>query len=117
MSIEGVILSNHLILYLPLLLLPSIFPSIRLFSNELAFHIRWPEYRSFSFSTDRLGWNFCEVGGGGQRQRLAQRAKLNFSRTPTFVGLFIPDIFGSQVNLFSSRPALQRAANLSLSCA
>ena len=43
-------LSNHLILCCPLLLLPSIFPSIRVFSNESAFHIRWPKYWSFSFS-------------------------------------------------------------------
>ena len=48
--IESVMLSNHLILYCPLLLLPSVFPSIRVFSNELAFHIRWPKYWSFSFS-------------------------------------------------------------------
>ena len=50
MSIESVIPSNHLILCRPLLLLPSIFPSIRVFSNELALCIRWPEYLSFSFS-------------------------------------------------------------------
>ena len=49
-SIELVIPSNHLILCLPLLLLPSIFPSIRVFSNESLLHIRWPEYWSFSFS-------------------------------------------------------------------
>ena len=49
MSIESVMPSNHLILC-PLLILPSIFPSIRVFSNESAFHIRWPEYWSFSFS-------------------------------------------------------------------
>ena len=42
--------SNHLILCRPLLLLPSIFPSIRVFSNESALHIRWPKYWSFSFS-------------------------------------------------------------------
>ena len=42
--------SNHLILFHPLLLLPSIFPSIRVFSNELVLHIRWPKYWSFSFS-------------------------------------------------------------------
>ena len=41
--------SNHLILYRPLLFLPSIFPSIRVFSNESALHIRWPKYWSFSF--------------------------------------------------------------------
>ena len=50
MSIESVMPSNHLIICLPLLLLPSIFPSIRVFSNELALHIRWPKYWSFSFS-------------------------------------------------------------------
>ena len=42
--------SNHLILCHPLLLLPSIFPSIRVFSNESAFHIKWPKYWSFSFN-------------------------------------------------------------------
>ena len=42
--------SNHLILCRPLLLLPSIFPSIRVFSNESALHVRWPKYWSFSFS-------------------------------------------------------------------
>ena len=50
MSIESVIPSNHLILSGPLLLLPLIFPSIRVFSNESALHIRWPKYWSFSFS-------------------------------------------------------------------
>ena len=49
-SIELVMPSNHLILRCPLLLLPSIFPSIRVFSNELALCIRWPKYWSFSFS-------------------------------------------------------------------
>ena len=49
MSIVSVIPSNHLILCGPLLLLPSIFPSIRAFSNESALHIRWPKYWSFSF--------------------------------------------------------------------
>ena len=50
MSIELVIPSNHLIFSYPLLLLPSNFPSIRVFSSESALHIRWPKYRSFSFS-------------------------------------------------------------------
>ena len=50
MSIESVMPSNHLFLCCPLLLLPSIFPSIRVFSSELALHIRWPKYWSFSFS-------------------------------------------------------------------
>ena len=50
MSIESVMPSNHLILCVPLLLPYSIFPSIRVFSNESVLHIRWPKYWSFSFS-------------------------------------------------------------------
>ena len=50
MAIESVMPSNHLILCRPLLLLPSIFPSIRVLSNESAFRIRWPKYWSFSFN-------------------------------------------------------------------
>ena len=50
MSIEPVMPSNHLIFCHPLLLPPSIFPSIRVFSNESVLHIRWPKYWSFSFS-------------------------------------------------------------------
>ena len=67
MSIESVMLSNHLILCHPLLLLPSIFPSIRVFSNESGLCIRWPKYWSFSFRISpsneysglisfRMGW-------------------------------------------------------------
>ena len=50
MSIESVMPSSHLILYSPLLLLPSMFPRIRVFTNELALRIRWPKYWSFNFS-------------------------------------------------------------------
>ena len=50
MSIKSVMPSNHLILCCPLLLPPSIFPSIRVFSSESVLHIRWPKYWSFSFS-------------------------------------------------------------------
>ena len=50
MSIDSVMPFNHLILCCPLLLLPSIFPSIRVFSNKSVLHIRWPKYWSFSFS-------------------------------------------------------------------
>ena len=67
MSIEAMMPSNHLILCHPLLLLPSIFPSIRVFSNESALRIRWPKYWSFSFNicpfnehsrliSFRMGW-------------------------------------------------------------
>ena len=58
-SVESVMPSNHIILYRPLLLMPSIFPSIRVFSNESALCIRWPKYWSFSFnispSNEHLG--------------------------------------------------------------
>ena len=67
MSTELVMPSNHLILCCPLLLLPSIFLSIRVFSNELALHIRWPKYWSFSFSIipskEIPGWSSSEWTG------------------------------------------------------
>ena len=55
MSIESVVPSNHLTLCHLLLLLPSVFPSIRDFSNEFALHIRWPKYWSFSISPEYSG--------------------------------------------------------------
>ena len=75
MSIKSVMPSNHLILCCPLLFLPSIFPSSRVFSNESAIHIRWPKYWSFSFSISpsnehsgmisfRIGWfNLLAIQG------------------------------------------------------
>ena len=56
-SIESMMPSNHLILCHPLLLLPSIFPSIRVFTNELALRIRWPKYWSFSINPSWTGWH------------------------------------------------------------
>ena len=56
MSIESVMSSNHLILCCPLLLLPSIFPSIRVFFNELALHIRWPKFQSLVVPMNIQGW-------------------------------------------------------------
>ena len=75
MPIESMMPSNHLILFFPLLLPSSIFPSIRVFSNESILHIGWPEYWSFSFSInpsneysglisftiDRLEWNIIQI--------------------------------------------------------
>src|SRR5574340_1270492 len=65
MSMESLMPFNHLILCHPLLLLPSIFPSIRVFSNESALHIRWPKYWSFSFnispSNEHLGVIFFRM--------------------------------------------------------
>ena len=54
MSTESVVPSNHFILFHPLLLLPSIFPSIRVFSNDSVLHIRWPKYWSLSLSTSSV---------------------------------------------------------------
>ena len=66
MSIESVMASNHLILCHPLLLLPSIFPSIRVFSNESTLPIRWPKYWSFSFiispSNEYSGLTSLQIG-------------------------------------------------------
>ena len=74
MSIESMMPSNHLILCHPHLLLPSVFPNIRIFSNELALSIRWPKYWSFSFSNSLsngysvliplglTGWYPCSPG-------------------------------------------------------
>ena len=59
MSIQSVMPSKHLILCRPLLLLPSVFPRIRVFSNESVLHIRWPKYWSFSFSISPS--NECSV--------------------------------------------------------
>ena len=56
MSNVSVMPSNHLILCRPLLLHPSIFPSIRVFSNKSVLHIRWPKYMSFSFSISTSSW-------------------------------------------------------------
>ena len=56
MSIDSMMTSNHLIFCRPLLLLPSIFPSIRVFSNESVLRIRWPKYWSFSFSIVPSRW-------------------------------------------------------------
>ena len=81
-SIESVMLSDHFILCHPLLLLPSVFPSIRIFSNESAVRIRWPKYWSFSFSISssneysglisfRMGW-FYLLAVQGTLKRLLQ---------------------------------------------
>ena len=85
MSIESVMPSNHLILCHPLLLLPSIFPSIRVFSSESALHIRWPKYWNFSFSISlsneysglisfRIDWFDFLVVQGSLRSLLQQHS-------------------------------------------
>ena len=84
MSVESVMLSNHLILCCPLLLLPSIFPSIRVFSNESALRLRWPKYWSFSISPSneysglisfRIDWFDLLVQGTLKRLLLLHSSK------------------------------------------
>ena len=84
MSIESVMPSNHLILCHPLLLLPLIFPSIRVFSNESALHIRWPEYWSFSISpsNEYSGLIFFRIDCS--RSPCSPRDSQEFSPTPQF---------------------------------
>ena len=103
-SIESVIPSNHLILCNPLLFLPSIFPSIRIFSNESVLHIRWPKYWGFSFSISpsneysglisfRIDWfDLLAV----------QRLSRVFSSTTIQKHQF----FGTQLCLWSNSPVL-----------
>ena len=89
-SIESVMPSNHLILYRPLLLLPSIFPSIRVFSNESAVHIRWPKYWSFSFNINpsnehpgliyfRIDWSPCSPRDSQESSPAPQFKSINSS--------------------------------------
>ena len=97
-SIESVMPSNHLILCCPLLLLPSILPSIRVFSNESALRIRWPKYWSFSFHTNpsnecpglisfRMDWLDLLAGQGSLLQYHSSKSintlALSFLNSPT----------------------------------
>ena len=100
MSIESVMPSNHLILCHPLLLLPSIFPSIRVFSGEVGLHIRWTKYWSFSFSVSpsneysglasfRMDWmDLLAVQGTLQsllpRLKSINSSALNFPYSPIY---------------------------------
>ena len=96
MSMESVMLSNHLILCHPLLLLPSIFLSIRVFSNESVLHIRWPKYWTFSFSISpsnkysvlisfRINWFDLLAVQGTLKSLLQQRSsKASVLRHSTF---------------------------------
>ena len=94
MSIESVMPSNYLILCHPLLLLPSIFPSIRVFSNELVLHIRWPKYQSFSISPSieysglisfRIDWfNLLAVQGTVKRPLQHHSSKASILQCSAF---------------------------------
>ena len=82
-SLESVMPSNHLILHLLLLLLPSIFPSSRVFSNESALHIRWLKYWSFSFNISRSSEHPKLISFGMDWLDLFQSSRLSrvFSKT------------------------------------
>ena len=82
MSIESMMPSNHLILCRPLLLLPSIFPSIRLFSSESALHIKWPKYCSLGLSTSVLPMNIQDWFPLGLTGLISLQSK-GFSRFPS----------------------------------
>ena len=100
MSIESVMLSNHLILSHPLLLPPSIFPSIRVFSNESVLHIMWPKYGSFSFSispsNEYLGWFPLGLTG-----MISLQSK-GFSRVFSSTTIREHQIVGTQPSLWSN---------------
>ena len=105
-SIESMMPFNHLILYCPLLLLPSIFPSIRVFPNESVLHIRWPKYWSFNFSISpsntylglisfRMDWFL----------RISFRISLEFKRlSKVFSNTIVQkyQFFGAQLSLWSN---------------
>ena len=126
MSLESVMPSNHLILCHPFLLLPSIFPSIRIFSNEQALHIRWPKYWSFSFSPSnedsglisfRIGWfDLLAVQGTlksllqhhSSKDVYCQKIRIHFQvgedksthRTVLEVSLFVNKPFNKEMDIY-----------------
>ena len=91
MSIELVMPSNHLILCHPLLLLPSIFPSIRVFSNESVLHISWSKYWSFSFSISPSNSGLIPLGLTGCISLQSKGLSRVFS-TPQFNSLDSPQV-------------------------
>ena len=98
MSIESVMPSNHLILCHPLLLLPSIFPSIRVFSNESALHITWPKYWSFTISPSMTTQYWFPLGLTGWIFLQSKGLSRVFSNTTVQKH----QIFGAQLILWSN---------------
>ena len=95
MSIESVMSSNHLILCCPLLLLPSIFPSIRVFFSESILRIRWPKYWSFNFS---LPMNIQDKFPLGLTGFISLQSK-RFSRVFSYITIQKHQFFGTQFSL------------------
>ena len=98
MSIESVMPFIHLILCRPLLLLPSILPSIRVFSNESVLHITWPKYWSFSFNISPSNKDFSPLGWTGWISLKSKGLSKVFSNTTVQKHLF----FGTQHSLYSN---------------
>ena len=110
MSIESMMLSNHLILCHPLLLLPSVFPNIRVFSSELTLHIRWPKYWNFSFSISpcneypglisfRVDWfDLCVVQGTLKSYPVAQFESISSSVISLLYGPTLTSVLDYQKN-------------------
>ena len=105
MPIESVMLSNCLIFCCPLLILPSIFPSIRVFSNELAVYIRWPKYWRLNFSINpsnehsrlisfRMDWlDLCDVQGTQDSSLTPQFKSIDSSMVCLLYGTTLPNNF------------------------
>ena len=122
MSIESVIPSNHLVLCHPLLLLPSVFPGIRVFSNESALRIMWPKYWSFSFSISpskeyseiisfRIDWfNLLAVQGTLESllQHHSSKTSILWCSAFFMVQLSYPYMTTGKTIAFSSRKGLDR---------
>ena len=101
MSIESVMPSNYFILCHPLLLLPSVFPNIRVFSNESVLRIRWPKYWSFSFSINPSNEYFRTdfLSDGLVGSPCSPRDSQESSPTPQFGRI---SFFGAQLSLWSN---------------
>ena len=98
MSIESVMPSNHLILCRPLLLPPSVFPSIRVFSTESVLHIRWPKYWSFSFSASVLPANIPDCLPLGLNGLISLQSK-GLSKVFSSTTVQTYHFFGTQLSL------------------
>ena len=98
MSIESVVPSNHLVFYRPLFLLPSLFPSIKVFSNESALHIVWPKNWSFSFSISSLPMNIQDWSPLGWTGWISLQSK-GLSRVFSNTTVQKHQFFGAQLSL------------------
>ena len=111
MSIESVMPSNHLILCYPLLFPPSIFPSIRVFSNESVLCIRWPKYWSFSFSPSNEYSGLISLGLTGLISLQSKGLSRVFSNTTVQKHQF----FGNQLSLVQlSHPYMTTGKTIAL---